>query len=509
MSPVVNPRRIQWMQTGSLQDFSGGPNIRDAPLELAANEAQDAFNVVMDERGGVQSRLGYTRFNATAFGGGTIVNAFWSKILSNLITQAGPSLYLGTTNTITHTFSTSAIVTFAELNSLIIACHPVDGIWTSPDGSNWTHQTGANIPTAPLCCEIWQNKLWIGQADGSVHWSAIGDPTTWAATDFNKIWEKDQAPIVALHIGSGQDILGDAGLLVFKRESTYRINDSTKGAYTTVDATIGAADPLAVTGVGPKVVTISRYGIFWWATGEVGMTDGTAQRFLPLWESDQLNFATLNQWCAGRKPNGHLVFSVARAGSSVNNLSFEYHDAQQWLCPGSNAMTCYATASDGSDAIYGGSPTVSGRVYQLFQGGTDDGAAIAWRFQTKWVNVAGGFLTHIWSARAHLRGMGECTPLLDYATGGDGKAFDTTTAGVTYDSGINYDSGQVYDGFVLQARQMFYSIGRCRQVSFLFAGSSSTVVMTPPLVSGAVGRTQGAFALYGIEFSFWWMGFQA
>jgi hypothetical protein len=67
-----------------------------------------------------------------------------------------------------------------------------------------------------------------------------GDPTA-GRDDFNKLWEKDQQAIVALHIGSGQDILGKPGLLAFKQESTYRINDSGDGAYTTVDATVGAA----------------------------------------------------------------------------------------------------------------------------------------------------------------------------------------------------------------------------------------------------------------------------
>jgi hypothetical protein len=44
-----------------------------------------------------------------------------------------------------------------------------------------------------------------------VRWSAATDPTNWTATDFNKLWEKDQQAIVALHIGSGQDIQGQAG----------------------------------------------------------------------------------------------------------------------------------------------------------------------------------------------------------------------------------------------------------------------------------------------------------
>lgn len=518
MSPVINPRRIQWMQTGALEDFSGGPNIRDAPNELAANEAEDAFNVTMDERGGVTSRLGYIRANTNPFGGGFIVNLFYSSLVSNIITQAGPSLYLGASAVTNHTFTTSAIVTFCEFGGKILALHPHDGLFSSPDAVTWTQITAAYAPAGAsfgsqqaTCIATWQNKVWVGCTDGSLHWSAAGDPTTWASTDFNKVWEKDQQPIVALHIGSGQDILGDAGLLAFKTESTYRVNDSSTGAYTTVDATVGCAGPLAVTGVGPKVVTISRYGIFWWADGEVGMTDGTAQRFLPLWEGDQLNFNTLNQWCAGRKANGHLVFSVTRIGSTVNNLAFEYHDAQQWIAPGSNAMTCYATATDGSDSLYGGSTTVSGIIYVLDRGGTDDGTAITWRFQTRWANVTGGFLASIWRVNAHLRGAGTMAVLKDFESSGSGYTFNVTGTVTDYDGGVDYDQpGIVYDSALLQQSPiLFYSIGQCRFVSFLFSGTSSTTYATTPLLGGNVGRTQGAFGLFGIEYAFWWLGFKA
>src|SRR4051812_9791564 len=87
------------MKGDSIRDFSGGPNIRDAASELAANECLDAWNVSFDERGGVNSRLGYAKDNATAFSGGIVKNRFWSTLLNDRVTQAGASIYLGTTNT--------------------------------------------------------------------------------------------------------------------------------------------------------------------------------------------------------------------------------------------------------------------------------------------------------------------------------------------------------------------------------------------------------------------------
>lgn len=512
MSPsAVNPSRIRWSQLGGSQDFSGGPNVRDAPSELAPNEAEDAYNVTFDERGGVSSRLGYVKTNGTPFSGGVVKNVFWSQLLGARVTQAGAVIYLADTNTARHTFSTSALVTFSELADKLVAVHPVDGIFTSTDGITWTVVADADAPTTGLLCVCtWQNKLFVGASDGTLYWSALGDPTSWVTTDFNKIWEKDRQPIVALHIGSGQDILGQAGLLVFKQESFYRVDDSTTGSYTTVDATIGAAGPLSVTGVGAKVIWIGKHGVYWWADGVVGAQNGTADRFQPLWNSGQLNLTQQTLWCAGRKGT-RSVFSLTRAGSTANDLSFEYHPDQGWLAPGSNAMSAYASATGSSDMVYGGSPSVTGQVYTLDQGGTDDGAAISWRFQTRWFDLAGGLLATVWQVRAQMRGAGVFTVLKNYEASGMGKdyPFDLGNTVGTYDSGDFYDSGGLYGISVFQATAKFFSIGTLKQMSFRFTGSSSDTATGVPLLGGAVGPTVGSFGLFGLAYAWWWLGFDS
>jgi hypothetical protein len=89
------------LKGAALRDFSGGPNISDAASELAANEELDAWNVTYDERGGASSRLGYAKDNGTPFSGGAVRNRYWSPLLGDRVTQAGSSLYLGSTNTAT------------------------------------------------------------------------------------------------------------------------------------------------------------------------------------------------------------------------------------------------------------------------------------------------------------------------------------------------------------------------------------------------------------------------
>lgn len=480
----------------TLRDFSGGPDIRDASSQLALNEDSDAWNVTFDERGGVSSRLGYTKDNATAFSGGAVINQFWSQLLNAKITQAGLSLYLGTTNTARKTFSTDERVTFCELNSVVVACHPTDGLYTSADGVTWTAVADADAPKG-VCVATFQNKVFVGDSTGKVSWSAAGDPTAWTSTDFNKLWEHDQAGIIAMHIGSGQDIQGRPGLLCFKQESTYRINDSATGAYTTVDATVGAASPIAVVGVGSKVYTVGKRGIFWWREDQAGMVDASDQ-LRPLWET-QTNLEQLALWCAGRKGN-RARFSFTRAGSTANDLTLELHTEEGWIAPRSDAMSCYTTSAGASETLYGGSPSVDGQCYVLDSGGTDDGTAISFRFQTRWVQPNAGFQAQVWQIRLHGRGTGTLTVRRDYASAaGDSQPFNLNGVGATYDSGLHYDSGVQYVVPAYQQTQAFYSIGVCRQFSLLFTGETSTTASGPQVLGSGTAPVIGSFGLFAVE----------
>ena len=55
-----------------LTDFTGGLNYRADAYQLADNESPDLLNVDVDPRGGFSQRGGYTDYNLSAIGGGTI-----------------------------------------------------------------------------------------------------------------------------------------------------------------------------------------------------------------------------------------------------------------------------------------------------------------------------------------------------------------------------------------------------------------------------------------------------
>lgn len=492
------------LEAGTLSDFSGGPNFRDSPSELGKTEDYGSYNCTYDERGGAASRLGYVKRNAAALGaaGDLIVNDFYSGLLGNTLTQSGKSLYLGDGAAAVHTFTTKDCVTFTETDSYVVAAHPADGLFYSSDGNVWTQITVANAPTGAdgcNCVAAWQGRLFVGLKDGSVHWSNNGDILTWTATDFNEVWTKDQEPIVALHIGSGQDIQGRPGLLVFKQRSVYRINDPATGAYTVVDATYGAGGPKAVVGVGAKVIWIGTGGIRWWQENQAEPVDAS-DLLRPLWKSDQLSFANQSGWCAGRRLN-RAYFSCSTINSAVNDLAFEFHPAEGWVAPRSDAMSCYSSSSGSSDLTYGGSPTVDGQVYQLDKGGTDDGSAIVGWFQTRWVVPNGGFQAYLWQVRVHGRGTGTMTIRADYEDGGGtGYAFDLSPSGSDYDNGVLYDSGVDYAIETLQETEAFYSLGAVRQFSLRFAFSSTTTASGRQLFDSTPAPEVGSFGLFGLEY---------
>lgn len=498
--PHASAAKLPGIEVGEISNFSGGENLRDSSTELAANEVYSAWNVSFDQRGGVQSRLGYVKRNLSTLGSGVkIVQDYFSPLLGVFLTQAGSGLYLNNGTSVVHTFTTSDCLTFAELGGKVIASHPVDGLWWSTDGSTWTHITSANAPTTGTnYIETWESKLFVGMSDGTVRWSAASDPLTWNANDFNAIWTKDQRPIVSLHIGSGQDIQGRPGLLVFKQDSVYRINDAATGAYTVLDTSYGAAGPKAVVGVGARVIWIGKGGIFWWREDQASPVAG-ADLLRPLWRSSELSFGNQAGWAAGRRLN-RAYFSISSSNATTNDIAIEYEPDDGWLTLRNDAMTCYSV--DSTAETYGGSPTANGQVYHLDTGGTDDGAAISGYFQSRWIVPNGGYKAQLWKLRCQGRGNGTMTIRTDYQdSGGQSRSLTLSTSTGTWGS-FAWGDGTLWQSPALSLTQEFSGFGSCRSFSVRFDFTSSTTTTGRTLFGNIPAPTVGGFAIYSFEYLF-------
>lgn len=493
------------VQTARIRNFSGGLDIRDAPSELALSESPSAYNVTLDERGGVNKRLGFIKFNGSAFNASKVANTWYSTTLQKQITQSGTDLFPDASTVSFKTFTTSERVGFADFNGKLWIIHPTDGLFQS-DGTAGGTALVAGGPKGSCIVPVQNRLVAYDIVNNQLAASKIGDGTDWTTGAghgwTNKIWEKDREPVVALALAPGTDVLGRPGLLAFKRRSAYRVydfSDATGGAYTTIDWNVGAASALAIAGYSEKVILISERGIFY--TNGTGALKPAWETSEPLWQPAQVAYDQIDKWCAGWKGD-RIYFSLCRAGSTQNDLALEYHPQQGWIVPGSNAASCYATYQKNDQKLLTGSPGANGQVYEQQHGGSDDGAAIASRFQTRWFEPNDGFLTRMRRIRVIGRGAFSLYLRKDFHLSNDDllSVNVSGTAGLYDDAAAVYDAaGALYGPLSSQDYQDFQSPGVCKAISFRVEETSTISSTGPQLLESGTAPEIGAWALYGID----------
>ena len=493
-----------------MQGFQGGLNLRDAPTELKASESPSCWNVTLDERGGVVKRLGYSKWNASPVT--NLIQDSYFSILTGLLFWYSPTdgcLYSdpGTgVLTLRHTFTAGYRVSLVDFAGLVYANHPVDGLFQSSAGTSWAATTkgdhATDIPAGSLLV-VWQDKLWSAGDPSNVnrlHYCAPGDATDWDSADGGgsvDVREKDDAPIIALHGGSGFDFQSLPGLFVFKQDSTYRVSDSGTGAYQTIDGQIGAASKNAVTSLYGEVIFVSRRGIY--ITKKLAAVVPAAEQVMPLFDPSSTDDTTMADWCAGY--NGDRVyFSVTRQGASANDLALEYAPLYGWVVAGSNAVGCYqARTGTQSEILIGASPSVVGQLYRMNDGGSDDSADIASWYETRWYQVSSGHQARMNLARLLVRGTSiTVTVSNDFSvSGGVAETVSVTNNGMSWGTGvwgIGLWGGESVENYVdLHPRLI------ARAFKLRFDETSSGTYSMPDLLGSGASLTVGAWALYSID----------
>lgn len=499
--------RLPPMRDLRVRNFSGGLNLRDAVAEVAPDESPDLWNVTLDERGGVAKRLGHAKWNSSSFGAALVKNIHPSTTLAQKVTQTGATLTLGTTTTVRKTFSTAARVGFADFNGKVYAIHPIDGIYSSTDGITWTAVAGSPKGTFLV---PWANRLIAGGDPSNLprlYACKLADATVWTTGAgegwTNDIREIDSTALIAAEAASGMDISGRAGLVVLKRDSAYRVYDASNGSYVTIDPRIGSNSALATESVNGRIYTLARSGIY--STDGIGAMVKESTKVDPLFRAEAIAGDQLDL-CAVGACDGRLYFSFPRFGATANDIKLELHPTEGWITAGSDAASCYATDLHDTQELYGGSPTVNGQVYQHLTGGSDDGAAIASYFQTRWFEPSDGFLTRMLKLLPVGRGSFTLYVKTDY-TVGQGTAYDVDISrggfvwnapGSTWND-PDVDWGPtVYEAYA----DPIPSPGVCRSVAFRVEETSSVLKAAPPLLGTGAARQIGAWALAGADLEF-------
>lgn len=489
------------------QGFQGGLNLRDAPTELKPSESPSAMNVTLDERGGVVKRLGFSKWNATA-AAHLFQDSYYSLLLGwqYWYSPADGKLYkdVGGTLTNVHTFTSGYRASLVDFAGDIYLAHENDGLFSSSDGATFTavskgsHSTA--IPSGSLLV-VWQNKLWIASsASNKLSFSAPGDATDWDSADGGgsvNVREKDDAPIVALHGGSGIDFQTEPGLFVFKRDSLYRVTDSTTGAYLAIDGSVGAASKNSVTSLYGELIFISRRGIY--QTKKLAAVVPAAEQVFPLFDPDSTDDTKLDNFCAGYWGD-RVYFSITLQGSDTNNMALEYAPLYGWVVAGTNAMGCYQTVTGtAAEVILAASPSVAGQIYKMNDGGSDDGTDIASWYETRWFQVLNSHQTRMSMARMLFRGQNVMVSL--YTDFSETAAWTATLneddGGMLWGLGL-WGTG-AWGGTTIEAYTSEFPRQLGRAFKMRFDETSSATYTRPPILGTGASLTSGAWALYAVD----------
>jgi hypothetical protein len=504
--------------------FDGGLNLRDAPGEVSDNESPDMMNVTLDERGGIVKRLGTQRDNSASINNSTPWNLFYSEALDQLILQIGTKLYKRTSSNayteITRAgplaaFTTSALVGMADLAGILYVVHPADGVLKYTGSGSLT---SVNTTVLGNALATWQNKLWATGVSNTVWWSNAGNGDTWTtASDFVQIRDVNDDVCTAIGFGQALDqgAVPAAGLLVAKRGSLHRINDSATGAYRTLSAEAGAAGSRALAHLNGLTMMVNDKGV--WVTDGEEAPQLVSERLRPLFTPEGLSMANLSNTACGIHRD-RFIISLTQAGATTNDLTLEYQPVQGWYCAHSFAMAAYATLRQTDSQLFGLTTATDPNLIKVFTGGVDNklsngtgGTAITCRFQTRWFEPVNGGLVRIRRLRIQHRGSFNILSRRDFEAG-EGELLALTPADEL--SGTALYGTAVYgtDAYGAAAGGLerytdIYSLGVAKAWAFELQQTGSLSFTAPRLLETGAAPEVGEVALYELHIDFVPLGY--
>jgi hypothetical protein len=288
--------------------------------------------------------------------------------------------------------------------------------------------------------------------------------------------------------------------MLFKNGSFYRVYDSDTGAYTTMDATVGAASALAAVGVRGRVVFLSTQGIFWTdgvtrprrrVRADAASLPGVADRVRP-------GRALLRR----RQGRPREVQPPARGLDRERPLARVPPDAGLDRPRHRRRILLHDEPPPDREAVRrladGQRPGV-----RAGQGRLRRRRRIACRYQTKWFDPGRGIETRYRRLRVFGRGIFDLYSKLDFDTG-DGEQIGAPASlpggALVWGSGLWAEESWApanYEDF-----SDFWSLGQGTHISFVVKESSTASASAAPLLDTGTAPEVGAIAIYGLLLQF-------
>ena len=396
------------LQRVPINNFRGGLNTRDGPFDLQPNESPDLMNVTLTSLvGQLQVRQGKTVVGSTA--PGVIDHA------RQLALQGGARYLMLSIN--------GKIVSCDQSGNFVTRFTGTAGtIWdfaTTPDASGndrlwmmngvdppqkWDGVTSATVAWAGTPPNgnrilVWRNKMvviGVSAAPSRLYLSPAGDPElTTGAYDFIDLRGDD----FELGTLTELQVLADR-LYIFKERSVWLMSDPTTFANRRVGEP-GCNSRFQSDVIEDKLYFFNRQGL--WSTGgvTVALETGSITNLFPV----RLNSAAMGKVRVLGTQDSYprILMTIPVDGSTTNNLMIELvphinfrriGGRRYLLLPAFMLHTFSATTlvnwkptATGSWGIYGGDP--NGKLYQYFQGQTDDTQPISAWWQSSWMAIQG------------------------------------------------------------------------------------------------------------------------
>lgn len=397
------------LQRFPLSDFRGGLNTRDGPFALDPNEAQSLMNVTLTRRGILDQRQGKTRFDTSGFPAVAGNRADHMRVfyLSNgtklLMCSIDGDVWSSTNGgalTLRFNGTAGTVWCFEQLPNVSNADRlwMVNGVdapqqWDGAAASTsaWT-TTGTSVVTAnPSMLRVYRNRLvmntLVAGTGRKLWYTDIGDPSIIGANSFIDI----RGPEDDLEDITWLEVIGDY-LIVFKRRSTWVINDATLASSRRLGAP-GCAGRFMSSVLDDRAYFLDRVGVY--STNGVQAPRYESSKVEPTIRN--MNYAALDKCrlfsARDRRLFVSFPFGSATANSRVMEFIPDLRAAEErnegaWTQHDLTVASACTYRPNNSDALIAGDSS-SAKLHTIFSGTNDDGVAI----DAHWLSAWRGFIT--------------------------------------------------------------------------------------------------------------------
>ena len=390
--------RQEIMKFYNIRRFDGGLNDQFSNEMVADNQATRILNFDLTTRGSLKTRNGCTKMNTSAMavsaspvrglfrhyrasGTGTWFAACSGKIYRNAALSSSLS----------GTFTVNADFDFLAYKDYLLAWNGVDApIKHLPSGglsaiSAWIPAGAAQSIDDAI---VWQDRIWIVPTNSAYivrHTSAVGGLDGFAAADYLAVGRKDGGSIKKQAILDGNLVLmKDTGIYVLAgtHPDNYQLDRiSRNGCISKGSVAVGDNG----------IIYLSHDGVRYFDGGQSHLLSETDEYFVDI--VGAMNAARKSKTTGAYFDRKYLLaYDDVSTTTSINNYVYVYNFmTNSWTKYDIKAnVFAQVTGANESKGLYFGH-SVSGYVYQLFSGTTDDGTAIPASYKTKAYDMSGRY----------------------------------------------------------------------------------------------------------------------